>query len=135
MAFNYQSKKYKPHALHKQVTRALLFKQGRHMSVSAYLEKFQNNIDILEHIGGVIGNMPYLIKDMLQENIGNLGPHKEELTKAKEHTTSRYQAAAFIANTDQHRYSILLEDLEHDFLRGVKTPKEHPGGVQALTQF
>ena len=87
VTFNYQSKKYKHLALRKKVARALHFKQGRYMSVSTYIDRFQNNLDIVEHIRGTMWSTTGLINNMLQDNIGGIDPLEEELTEKQQPIT------------------------------------------------
>ena len=88
--------------------------------MSTYLETFQNNLDIVEHIGGAIYNISVLIKDTLQDTIGDIDLLEVEQKEVEETATYCYQVAVFIANTDRHHYGILLEDLENEFLGGDK---------------
>ena len=56
LVYNFQSQKYLPQALHESTNWFYFCQQGKHMTTQAYLELFQNTVDIIEHSGGAIGN-------------------------------------------------------------------------------
>jgi hypothetical protein len=51
MVYNFQSRKYLPHALHKSKQRFYHCVQGRHTTTSTYMEQFQNIVGVIEHSG------------------------------------------------------------------------------------
>ena len=52
VAFNFQSQKYLPHSLHESKRRFYLSQQGKHSTTQAYLEQFQNAVDVIGYSGG-----------------------------------------------------------------------------------
>jgi hypothetical protein len=61
VAYNYQVQKYVPQALHEAKKRFYNCHQLRHQSTQAYFEYFQNQVDVITHVGGIIGNNTALI--------------------------------------------------------------------------
>jgi hypothetical protein len=49
LVYNFQSQKYLSYALDESVRRVYLCAQGRHTTTSAYMEKFQNIVDVIKH--------------------------------------------------------------------------------------
>ena len=62
VVFNFQSQKYLPHSLHESKRRFYLSQQGKHSTTQAYLEQFQNAVDVIGHSGGSIGHNPRIKK-------------------------------------------------------------------------
>jgi hypothetical protein len=50
--FSFQRQQYIPRALHGALRRVMNCQQGKHEAVKAYLDRFQNTIDVYEHCGG-----------------------------------------------------------------------------------
>ena len=75
--------------------------------LQSYFETFQNNLDIIKHIGGVIGEDPIIYK-------------KEEGTNDNDKMVShqRYMATAFISGADCKHFGMLLDKLQNDYLQG-----------------
>jgi hypothetical protein len=61
LIYKVQSQKYWPLVVHDGTCQFYLLYQDKHMPWQAYLEKFQNAIDVLEHCGGSIGQVPGLM--------------------------------------------------------------------------
>ena len=55
ISYNFQSQKYLPHLLYESKRRFYILFQGRTTATQAYLEQFQNMIDVIQQIGGSIG--------------------------------------------------------------------------------
>ena len=116
IAFNFQSQKNLPHALHEAKRRFYTLIQTRNMTTQAYLELFQNTVDVIEHTGGSIGIEPGIIK-AYNRTSGN--PEDKPLTTAEQVITQGiYLGTAFILGADRARYGKLVENLENDFLQG-----------------
>ncbi|KAI2493199.1 hypothetical protein MHU86_21348 [Fragilaria crotonensis] len=127
IAFQFQSQKYLPHALHEALKRYYNCSQGKFASAQAYLEHFQNVIAVVTESGGSIAGHEGI------ENIiiGEEGYDRESMTEAqanevKDKTTARSTAMAFLLGSDRSRYGRLIEDLENDFLQGRN---HYPGTV------
>jgi hypothetical protein len=115
LTYNFQSQKYLPHALHESKRRFYIQSQGRHVTTQAYLEQFQNIVDVIEHSGGGIGSEPGIDLLIAEEK----GKEVNQLTAAdKSEAQDRYLAVAFILGSDRTRYGKLIENLENDFLQG-----------------
>jgi hypothetical protein len=65
IAYNFQSQKYKPNALNKGKRRLYVLIQDRFTTCQAYLDRFQNCIDVIQHCGGSIGNEPAMVNEIL----------------------------------------------------------------------
>jgi hypothetical protein len=64
IAFQAQSQKYLEQALHEANWRFYNCHQKMGITVTAYLEQFQNMVDVIEHSGGDIGNDQGIITNM-----------------------------------------------------------------------
>jgi hypothetical protein len=65
LVYNFQSQKYAPQALHEGKRKFYLLSQDKHSTCQAYLERFQNCVDVIEHCGGSIGQEPGLMRKVL----------------------------------------------------------------------
>ena len=120
LVYNYQSQKYKPLALHENMRRFYLIYQERNMTCQAYMEKFQNTVDVLDHCGAGAGNMPGLLQAILEESsINPDNATKEQVATALQESQERYLAVAFLLGADKARYGRLLENMENDYAQGV----------------
>jgi hypothetical protein len=70
LVYNFQSQKYRPLAIHEGMRHYLIF-QDKHVSCQVYLEKFQNCVDVLDHCGASIGQIPGLVNSLLVDNGGD----------------------------------------------------------------
>ncbi len=116
--YNFQSQKYGPLGLHESKRRFYLMSQDKHMTVTIYLERFQNSVEVIDHCGGTIGLDPGLVdatmrsaKPMMTRDTATA----EQLLAAEKYTKEQYLACAFLMGSDRHRYGKLIEDLENDF--------------------
>jgi hypothetical protein len=62
MPFNFQGQKYGPHSLHESKQHFYLCLQGKYMTTQAYLEHFQNIVDVIKHSGGINVHEPGIEK-------------------------------------------------------------------------
>jgi hypothetical protein len=67
LVYNFQSQKYAPQALHEGKRRFYLLSQDKHSTCQAYLERFQNCVNVIEHCGGSIGQEPGLVRKVLED--------------------------------------------------------------------
>ena len=67
VAYNFQTQKYLPQALHEAKKRFFNCYQPRHQTTQAYLETFQNHLDVIKHIGGLIGTDPIILIKIAKE--------------------------------------------------------------------
>jgi hypothetical protein len=112
-AFSFQSEKYKVHALHEAKRRFYSLYQDRNMTVQAYMEKFKNQVDVIEHCGGSVYEES-LLADALE---GIINPTEADRSEAKLIAKEQYMACAFILSSDRNRYGKLVEDLENNYIQ------------------
>ncbi len=118
IVFNFQSQKYKPQALQEAVRRFYSLQQGRDMSTQSFLDRFQNNMDVIEHGGGTVGMYPGLQEAVLKEQkIDKDTADDPTLLAAVTIGQERFIACAFLFASDRGRFGKLLEDLENGFLQ------------------
>jgi hypothetical protein len=105
------------------------------MTTQAYLEVFQNTVDVIEHSGGSIGNHP-CIEGAIAEKKNIADPNAEQTAELKKEAQEEYLAAAFLLNSDQARYASLLQNLENDPLQGQDNhPKTITAAYNVLTNW
>jgi hypothetical protein len=113
IAFDFQSQQYFPHALYEAHRRLYNFQQGRHMSLLAYLEIFQNHQQVIQHIGGKMGcHLP--IFKMSSFKIEKPSLDESEIMAAED----EYISIAFLLVSDPQRYGKLVNKLHNDYLQG-----------------
>jgi hypothetical protein len=104
------------------------------MTTQAYLELFQNTVDVIEHSGGSIGVHP-CVETPIVATLAYTHP----LSNAKKATVKKtaqgeYLAIAFILNADRARYASMLQDLKNDYLQGQDNyPKTVTAAYNVLT--
>jgi hypothetical protein len=123
ISFHFQSQKYLSHSIHEALKRCYNCAQGRYATTHAYMEHFQNVIDVVTTSGGSIvaghsGVEDAIIADMpgelTRETLTDM-----QLKKVQEDTVARSTAIAFLLGCDRSRYGkLVIEDLENDFLQG-----------------
>jgi hypothetical protein len=59
--FNFQSQKYGPLTIHNAKRRFYTMSQDRHATCQAYLDRFNNCVEVIEHSGALIGIEPGLV--------------------------------------------------------------------------
>jgi hypothetical protein len=133
VVFNFQSQKYLPHALHESTRRFYLCQQARHVTTTAYLEQFQNVVDVVEHSGGGIGHHPGIVKQVAHEKGKTMATVTEEDRKEAQ---ERYLAVAFVLGSDRSRFGRLIEHLENSYLQGQNLyPKTVTAAYHLLTNW
>ena len=121
ISFHFQSQKYLPHSIHEALKRYYNCSQGRYATTQAYMEHFQNVVDVVTTSGGSIAGhkgvedtlISKLPGEVTRETITDI-----QLKKVLEESTERSTAIAFLLGCDRSRYGKLIEDLENDFLQG-----------------
>ena len=133
VAYNYQVQKYTPEAVCEAKRRFYGCRQLRHQSTQAYFEHFQNQVDVISHIGGIVGNDPILIS----KTAGNLGKEVEEMNEEdRSKTKDEFLAIAFLTGADRMRYGKLLDELQNDYLQGYDGyPKTLSSAYHRLTNW
>jgi hypothetical protein len=119
VAYQFQGQKYLSHALHESMKRYYNCTEGKFATTQAYLEHFQNVVDVVTHSGGEIAGHPGVERAILAERglvITELTDQQREDVKAED--IARSTAMSFLLGCDRGRYGRLIEDLENDFLQG-----------------
>jgi len=137
VAFQFQSQKYLPHALHEALKRYYNCAQGKFATTQVYLEHFQNVIAVVTESGGSIAGHAGVEDTIVSEGNINIedmtDDQRKELT---EKATERSTAVAFMLGCDRTRYGRLIEDLENDYLQGEnKYPKTISEAYNLLTNW
>ena len=66
-AFNFQSQKDQAQALHEAIRRFYLISQGRTDSCQVYMDRYDNGMRVIQHIGGKLPVYPALVDTDLKE--------------------------------------------------------------------
>ena len=92
--------------------------QDRHMTCQAYLKKFQNSVEVIEHCGGDLG----IDTGLIDATFATANPAvtrdtaaPETLKAAQKYAREQYLACAFLLGSDRKRYGKLLENLENEY--------------------
>lgn len=111
VAFNYQSQKYLPHAVHKAKWHFYNCAQGRTATVQEYLEQFKNVVSVLDTMGAVVGPDPSIAQAIAGDGVQVQQAHQDEAMQW-------YLAVAFLLRADRVCFGKLIEDLENNYLHG-----------------
>jgi hypothetical protein len=89
----------------------------RNQTTEAYYEYFQNQVNVVLHIGGSVGSdHPAMLARAAKE----FGKKMEDLNETERQSAHKeFLAVAFINGTDHLRYGRLIEHLQNDYLQGV----------------
>jgi hypothetical protein len=133
VAYNNQIQKYIPQALHEAKKRFYNCHQLWHQPTQAYFEYFQDQIDVITHIGGLLGNDLVLINKTAKD----LGKELEELSvDNKNKAQDEFYAIAFLNGADRIPYGKLLDGLQNDYLQGHDGyPKTFSSAYHLLTNW
>jgi hypothetical protein len=88
------------------------------MTCQAYLKKFRNSVEVIEHCGGDLGTDSGLIKATLASAtvpVTMTTATPDVLEAAKKYDKAQYLACTFLLGADRKIYGRLLENLENDF--------------------
>jgi hypothetical protein len=107
LAYIYEIQKYVPLAVYESKRLFYLCQQLRNQSIQSYFDHFQNQVAVISHIGGPIGNDPILLT--------KVGKRAETATELENDQKAKDM---FLAVADRSWFGKLLEDLENDFLQG-----------------
>jgi hypothetical protein len=116
----FQSQRHPALSLHHGKRQYYMTIQGKFVTNSDYLDQYSNFIDVIEHIGGIIGEEPALLQIKLDRmNIVTVVTALlEQLQTVTEAAKQVYLAVAFLSGSDRNRYGKMLEDLENSYLQG-----------------
>jgi hypothetical protein len=119
VAYQFQGQKYLSHALHESMKRYYNCTQGKFVTTQAYLENFQNVIDVVVHSGGEIAGHPGVSTGIIAEKgLVKANMTEVQIEEVRAENSSRSTAMAFLLGCDRARYGRLIDDLENDFLQG-----------------
>jgi hypothetical protein len=104
--FNFQGQIYRPQALRDAKRRFYNLSQDRHMTCQAYLEKFQNSIEIIEHCGGDLG----IDTGFIDAAFATTNPAvtrdtaaPETLKAVQKYAREQYLTCAFLLGSSDHK--------------------------------
>ena len=96
-------------------------RQSPNQTTSDYLERFKDQVDLIDECGGTIG----FSQSMITSNLQKMNPPVDAITstpeqyeKAVEAAKQQYLAVAFLSGADHRRYGKMRQILENDYLRG-----------------
>ena len=119
ISFHFQSQKYNCHSIHEALKRFYNCAQGRFATTQAYMEHFQNVVDVVTQSGGSIGGHAGIEDAIIRER--GTTPEliaDDDLGAVTAEADARVKAVAFLLGSDKARYGKLIEDLENDYLQG-----------------
>ena len=103
--------------MHEAKRRFYLQHQGKTSTAQEYLEQFKNHVEVLTHVGAVIGPdtsiVELIVKEDLLHAVGT-PPTTAHLVQAR----NEYLAMAFLLGADRARYGKMIEDMENSYLHG-----------------
>ena len=89
------------------------------MTISEYLEKFRTQLDVLKSAGGDVCNHHGMTEDELDRTNIPMGTAMDpQIASAAMIGRKRFEAALFLAKSDQGRYGLLTQELANDFNKG-----------------
>ena len=126
VTYNFQSQKYLLHLLYESKDRFfMLFQGSKTTKTQAYLEQFQNMIDVIQHSGGSIGEYSggsigeYSgVEKMILGKKSKDNLSEAELIDLKEEIKDRSMAVTFLLCANHLQYGKLVENMENDYLQG-----------------
>jgi hypothetical protein len=78
--FNFQNQKYKPHALHEAKRRFYLSTQDKNATCQAYLERFKNHIEVIEHCGGTVDEKVLIDDELILNSVTRNSASSDKLS-------------------------------------------------------
>ena len=133
-AFNFQSEKYGYHGLLEAKRRFSTLRQDRNMTCQAFLERFMNQVDVIEHCGGHIVDFRMVI-DMLPDGVAFDDATEEEMITAEKNAKEKCMGCAFLLAADRSRYGKLVEDIENAYIQGDNKYPETLNEAYALLMY
>ena len=117
--FNYNSKKYRAMTLI-DIIKPDIVSQTRHMSDSDYLERFRTQLDVLKSAGGDMCHHQGMRMDELKRaGVASSHATATEKATATQLARGRFEAALFLAKSNQNRCGRLVQELANDYNKGV----------------
>ena len=110
-----------------------MFFQDKHTTCQQYYESFKNNVDVLEYIGGVLGQEPGLIDAELDLIGVKLDDTMDmQLTTAEAAAKECVLMIGLLIGSDRAHHGKLLEDLENNFTQGQDNYPANPQQAYSL---
>ena len=78
--FNFQNQKYKPHALHEAKRRFYLSTQDKNATCQAYLERFKNHIEVIEHCGRTVDEKVLIDDELILNSVTRNSASSDKLS-------------------------------------------------------
>jgi hypothetical protein len=114
IVYNYQDELDDYDAVDAAMHRYHNLKQGPYESVSQFLQRFNNTIEVVEHTGGVIGVFPMLEKKIYAaRNIVMAGANAATKQQIQDEVKEKYLARSFFMKADKRRYGVLIENTKN----------------------
>ena len=121
-AFNFQSQKDQAQALHEAVRRFYLISQGKTDSCQAYMDRYENGLQVIRHIGGELPVYKSLVDaDLKAKGLDRDTATAAEIENSEKVAGERQLAMGYILGCDRVRYGKLIEDLENQHTQGIKS--------------
>ena len=107
------------------------------MTTQSYLERFKNNIDVIEYCGGQVGGYPGAIRTKLDELGYNPDtPTPAEYDEAYNIVKEEHIATCFLTGADRQQYGQLIRDYENSFIEGNdRFPKTLTDAYNLLVKY
>jgi hypothetical protein len=84
------------------------------MTMQAYLEMFQNIVDVIEHSGGSIGNHPGIVAAIIKKHGLTVATiTSDEMAALDLEGQQEYLAVSFLLNVDQARYASYIQGVKN----------------------
>ena len=137
ISFDFQAQKYTHLALCESMKRFYLMNQHPNMTNQAYLERFKNNLDVIEYCGGKVGDHPGLVRQKLTDlGYDPDAPTDDQRIEASELAREEYIATCFFHGADRQQYGQLIRDYENSFIEGHdRFPKTLTDAYNLLVKY
>ena len=133
-AFNFQSQKDQVQALQEAVKRFYLISQGSNESCQVYMDRYENGMQVIKHIGGKLPVYTSLVDvDLKTRGLDRDTATADEIEESEKSATERQLAMGYILGCDRVRYGKLIEDLENQHTQGIKSFPKTLSEVFTLT--
>jgi len=100
-AFNFQSQKDQAQALHEAIRRFYLISQGRYDSCQMYMDRYDNGMRVIQHIGGKLLVYPVMVDaDLKEKGLDRKTATEAEIATSEKCASERQMAMGFILGSD-----------------------------------
>ena len=127
IVFSFAGEKYVPMAVFQATHRLYNVRQMR-LSLSGYLDHFNNQLNVLHQCGGTL-LMPSVSEySALLEEVDLAACSTSEKKEVSDKAEQRLAAVLFLSGSNMKLYSQVMDDLHNDFIKGINS---YPGDVSA----